>query len=87
MSAFHETLPRLLNPGGVYSFFNGMCPFNLFFHGVACELVTTELASLGLRTVFVPLQIQLDQETWEGVKRKYWERDVYYLPVSVYVPS
>jgi|AntAceMinimDraft_5_1070358.scaffolds.fasta_scaffold37252_2 protein arginine N-methyltransferase 2 len=34
MSDFHDALPSMLHPGGVYSFFNGMCPFNLFFHGV-----------------------------------------------------
>ena len=83
MSDFHDLLPRIVKPGGVYSFFNGMCPFNIFFHGVACELVKTELAALGFRIVFVPLQIQLDPSTWDGVNRKYWQRDVYYLPVSV----
>ena len=31
MAQFHEALPRLLRPGGIYSFFNGMCPFNFFF--------------------------------------------------------
>lgn len=39
MVRFHEELPRLLKPGGVYSFFNGLCPFNLFFQGVACQVV------------------------------------------------
>ena len=33
MEDFHAALPRLLKPGGVYSLFNGMCPFNIFFHG------------------------------------------------------
>lgn len=37
MSDFHDALPSLLHPGGVYSFFNGMCPFNLFFHGVKTQ--------------------------------------------------
>ena len=31
---FHETLPRILRPGGVYSFFNGLAPDNIFFHMV-----------------------------------------------------
>ena len=42
MKEFHDLLPRVLNPRGIYSFFNGMCPFNIFFHGVACELVKVE---------------------------------------------
>ena len=83
MSDFHERLPSLVKRGGIYSFFNGMCPFNIFFHGVACELVKTELAALGFSILYIPLQIQLDPSTWDGVHRKYWQRDVYYLPVSV----
>jgi len=31
-------LPKLLKPGGVYSFFNGFCPDNIFFQGVACQV-------------------------------------------------
>jgi len=53
---------------------------------VACELVKTELAALGLRTTFVPLQIELSADEWSGVTRPYWQRDVYYLPISVYLP-
>ena len=83
MQQFHEVLPQILYPGGIYSFFNGMCPFNIFFHGVACELVKIELNHLGFETVFIPIQINLDQSTWNGVTRKYWQRDVYYLPISV----
>lgn len=44
MREFHAHLPRLLAPGGVYSFFNGLCPDNLFFNMVQSELVKTELA-------------------------------------------
>ena len=33
MEDFHTALPSFVKPGGVYSFFNGMCPFNIFFHG------------------------------------------------------
>jgi protein arginine N-methyltransferase 2 len=31
---FHEQLPRLLKPSGVYSFFNGFASDNFFFHSV-----------------------------------------------------
>ena len=82
MEDFHSMLPSLVKPGGVYSFFNGMCPFNIFFQGVACELVKTELVALGFRVVFIPVQIDLDKSTWDGVKRKYWIGDTYYLPVA-----
>jgi len=32
MKDFHVQLPRLLRPGGIYSFFNGLAPDNIFFH-------------------------------------------------------
>jgi protein arginine N-methyltransferase 2 len=65
-----------------------MCPFNLFFHGVACELVKTELTALGFRSTFVPLGVDIPDQakTWDGVTRKYWQRDTYYLPICVYLP-
>ena len=77
----------LSRPSHLSFFAVGMCPFNLFFHGVACELVKTELASLGLRTTFVPLQIEIDKDKeWKGVNRPYWQRDVYYLPIARLMP-
>lgn len=40
---FHKFLPRIMSqhPRARYSYYNGMCPDNVFFHGVACE--TTRL--------------------------------------------
>jgi hypothetical protein len=56
---FHlYVLPDLLDtPNGVYSFFNGLAPDNLFFHGVACQCVKLQLASLGFDAEFVPCKI------------------------------
>jgi protein arginine N-methyltransferase 2 len=37
MEDFHTQMVHLLaKPHGTYSFFNGLAPDNLFFHGVAC---------------------------------------------------
>jgi len=80
---FHEYLPKLLKPGGIYSFFNGLCGDNAFFHVVYCQLVALELAHLGYTTQFIPLPVKdcLDENVWKGVKQKYWQLDTYYLPV------
>ncbi len=40
MSDFHQHLPRLLRPGACYSYFNGLCPDNIIFHGVYCQVST-----------------------------------------------
>lgn len=85
MAEFHAALPRLLRPGGLYSFFNGMCPFNFFFQGVACSVVQRELRAMGLRTTFEPLTIASPDAQWEGVRRRYFQADTYYLPQAVFV--
>jgi hypothetical protein len=77
----------LAKPGGIYSFFNGLAPDNIFFHGVACQCVKLQLAALGLDSEFLPCEIQVKDEVWEGIRRKYWHgRDTYYLPVCKWNP-
>lgn len=82
MREFHMHLPAVLRPGGVYSFFNGLAPDNAFFHAVYAEIVTREMAAMGLEAQFVTLPIgALRDKTWDGVRNRYWWSDVYYLPV------
>ena len=80
---FHEGVARTLQkPNGVYSFFNGLAPDNLFFHGVACQCVKLQLANMGLDSEFAPCEIHVKYTAWDGVRRKYWHgRDTYYLPI------
>ncbi|XP_021283642.1 protein arginine N-methyltransferase 2 [Herrania umbratica] len=80
---FHQHLPKLLKPGGIYSFFNGLCGGNAFFHVVYCHLVSLELENLGYSTQLIPLPVKdcLGEEVWQGVRHKYWQLDMYYLPV------
>ncbi|GLJ43724.1 hypothetical protein SUGI_0910380 [Cryptomeria japonica] len=83
MKEFHQYLPKLLKGEGIYSFFNGLCADNAFFHVVYCQLVALELANIGYATQFIPLPVKdcLEEKTWEGIRRKYWQLDTYYLPV------
>ncbi|OEU17896.1 hypothetical protein FRACYDRAFT_238326 [Fragilariopsis cylindrus CCMP1102] len=84
----------LSRPHGVYSFFNGLAPDNLFFHGVACNVVKLQLSTLGLDTDFLTCQMTAptstknshnNNATWDGIRRKYWHgRDVYYLPKATW---
>ena len=79
---FHELMVQVLSqPHGVYSFFNGLAPDNLFFHGVACQCVKLQLSQKGLDSDFLSCEIQVKDEEWKGIRRKYWHgRDTYYLP-------
>ena len=84
MREFHALLPRVMRPGGVYSYFNGLAPDNIFFHTVYCQLAAKELARLGFETAFdvVPIDTK-SAEIWKGVKRRYWWGDTYFLPTCV----
>jgi len=85
MREFHAHLPRILRPGGRYSFFNGLCPDNLFFQNVACQVITLELQALGLSCDFAEVTLEApDESTWEGVARPYYHRGTYYLPMATY---
>ncbi|KAH7431072.1 hypothetical protein KP509_08G028600 [Ceratopteris richardii] len=83
LAEFHKWLPQLLKPGGIYSFFNGLCADNAFFHVVYCQLVSLVLSQMGFEVQFIPLPIKecLDEKVWEGVSHKYWQLDTYFLPV------
>ena len=87
MREFHACLPKLLKqPDGIYSFFNGMCGDNAFFHVVYNQIVELELDHLGFSTQLVPLPIQNNygEKEWEGLERKYWQLDTYFLPFVVH---
>ncbi|CAH8632095.1 unnamed protein product [Heterobilharzia americana] len=92
---FHTWLPKLLSlpnhqdPEGTkslcfpgrYSYYNGLCPDNVFFHGVACETMRLHLNRLGISCVFDPIAVDVaDQEIWKDVSKRYWYFDTYFLP-------
>ncbi|KAL1510463.1 hypothetical protein AB1Y20_006770 [Prymnesium parvum] len=86
MADFHDELPRILRRGGVYSFFNGLCPFNVFFQGVACAVVQLELQALGFTSTFEAMPVHVPDEhdeQWAQIRRKYYFSDTYYLPHCV----
>jgi hypothetical protein len=50
--------------------------------------VKLQLQQLGLETEFLPCEIQVNSDEWEGIRRKYWhDRDTYYLPRSTWRPE
>eukprot|EP01126_Amoeba_proteus_P039938 TRINITY_DN4234_c0_g1_i8.p1 TRINITY_DN4234_c0_g1~~TRINITY_DN4234_c0_g1_i8.p1 ORF type:complete len:285 (+),score=59.17 TRINITY_DN4234_c0_g1_i8:387-1241(+) len=82
LKEFHEYLGDHLKPGGTYSYFNGLAATNSFFHEVYREVVKLELKQMhNIIVEFIQVPIQPDEVTWEGVARKYWTLDVYFLPV------
>ncbi|EDQ87989.1 uncharacterized protein MONBRDRAFT_33022 [Monosiga brevicollis MX1] len=82
MQEFHQVLPRLLRPDGLYSFFNGICTENVFFQGVACQVVKLQLEELGFDTEFHTIEVDSgDDATWKDVAFRYFSGSAYYLPM------
>jgi protein arginine N-methyltransferase 2 len=88
MQLLHKRLPTLMNPGGVYSFFNGLSPDNIFFHLVAGEVARRELNELGFEVSYYPIRVEKQawDETWDGISRKYWHFDQYFVPKCMFRP-
>ena len=89
---FHVHLPKLFQKSKeegkrcTYSYFNGFCPDNIFFHMVYNRLIAKELKDLsGMLTTFE--SVKVDKIDWEGVTGhgKYWEMETYFLPTSTYL--
>jgi len=87
MREFHSQLPRLLRRGGMYSFFNGFCPDNIFFQGVMCQVLQHELARQNMEVDFAECDIEVDDKEWQGVSRKYFWSNTYYLPICKKKPD
>ena len=85
MRDFMEHLPTLVRPGGIYSFFNGLCPENIIFQGVACQVIKLELEQMpGSRfeTEFYPMSVDCkDASLWDGTPFRYYFRSDYHLPL------
>ncbi|KXN68305.1 S-adenosyl-L-methionine-dependent methyltransferase [Conidiobolus coronatus NRRL 28638] len=87
LKQFHEILPNILSPEGVYSFFNGLGGDVKLFHDVYCQVVEYHLQEIGISIEFVT--VEMDPESckiWDGVKRRYWQLEKYHLPICKLLP-
>ncbi|PRP87556.1 arginine N-methyltransferase 2 [Planoprotostelium fungivorum] len=79
---FCELVPSILNPGGVYSFFNGLGGSNPFFHAVYCRIAEMEMLQMGLETTYIKVEMEEPTDkAWDGVARKYFTLNHYNLPM------
>jgi len=85
MDEFHtKVVTKLLKADGIYSFFNGLAPDNVFFHGVSCNCLKIQLGALGFDVDFLTCEIQVKDDEWKNTRRKYWHFDHYFLPVCTF---
>ncbi|KAJ9076805.1 Arginine N-methyltransferase 2 [Entomophthora muscae] len=86
MKEFHEQVPNMLSDDGTYSFFNGLGGDVKLFHDVYCRIAQLHLADLNIETTFS--QITIDPSSakiWDGVKRRYWQLQLYHLPTCKFI--
>ncbi|GAA51339.1 arginine N-methyltransferase 2 [Clonorchis sinensis] len=95
---FHSWLPKLLRhpctgsdgetKTGRYSYYNGVCPDNVFFHGVACETIRLHLKRLNVECIFEPISVDVsDPKLWKDLSNRYWYFDTYFLPKCTFQPE
>jgi len=84
MQMLHKKLPHVLREKGIYSFFNGLAPDNIYFHMVYGEIARRELNELGFLVRYHPIPIDAThQSIWEGVQHRYWKFQTYFMPVCI----
>ena len=81
---FMALLPTLLNPGGTFSYFNGIASHDEFLHRVYGDAARQRLAALGLRLRFESVPVEVDERTFAGVEggRNWWALERYLLPIA-----
>lgn len=59
-----------------------MCADNVFFLGVACQVVKEELAKDGFAAEFHRCEVDSgDDRTWQDMQFKYFQSDSYFIPI------
>ena len=85
---FTEYVIALLNPeGGRFGFFNGLGADRKISYDVYRKVVEMDLFEAGLETKWEVVKVgDLEKEgEWEGVRRKYWSLDEYWLPICTFL--
>ncbi|KAI5812289.1 S-adenosyl-L-methionine-dependent methyltransferase [Pyronema omphalodes] len=85
-SFFEDYVIALLAEGGRFSFFHGLGADKRISYDVYTRVVEIDLLEAGLETEWVEVEIDLKEEEWDGVRRRYWDvGNIYRLPVCTFV--
>ncbi|KAI0194592.1 arginine N-methyltransferase 2 [Astrocystis sublimbata] len=83
---FTEYVPALLDEGGIFSFFNGLGADRKVCYDVYIRVVEMHLSDAGLDLDWDHMKVDMKgleedgKGEWQGVKRRYWTLDEYWLP-------
>ncbi|GAB7366542.1 hypothetical protein MBLNU230_g8530t1 [Neophaeotheca triangularis] len=86
---FAEHVIALLDPQGKFGFYNGLGADRQVCYDVYTKVVELDLFEAGMDTEWEVLKVpDLDGEgQWKGVRRKYWDVDVYRLPTCTFIAN
>ncbi|KAK6358729.1 Arginine N-methyltransferase 2 [Orbilia blumenaviensis] len=86
---FTEYVIALLSPEGKFSFFNGLGADRQISYDVYKKVVDIDLLEAGLETEWVEVPVDSKKMEgdgeWKGVRRKYWDLEKYWLPVTKFI--
>lgn len=68
-------------PSARFGFFHGLAGTNPFLYDVYTRVAEVDLRDIGLVTAWEQIRPQTTEETWRGIKRRYWSLDVHNIPV------
>lgn len=83
---FFDNVVGLLAPTGVFSFFNGLGADRQVCYDVYKNVVEVDLQEYGLTVKYDVIKVKEnvkgeEGKVWDGIKRRYWVVDEFYLPV------
>ena len=61
---------------------HGLAGTNAFLYDVYTRVSEVDLRDIGLVTEWEEVRPATTEETWRGIKRKYWSLDVHRIPLA-----
>jgi len=80
---FFPLLPRILAPGGRFSFYNVYQPHDAVRHVAYSSYLQAILLKQGYRCTYHHLPVHVPPEDWEGIESPYWLHQMYLVPKCV----
>lgn len=82
---FFDQVVALLKPTGIFSFFNGLGADRKVCYDVYKQVVEVDVQDYGMSVEYIPMPVNLDKSTWNGIRHEYWTLSEYYLPKITFV--
>ena len=82
---FSENVIGLLDPGGIWGFFNGLGADRQISYDVYTKVVEMDLFEAGFDVEWETIEVPKMEGEWQGVRRRYFVAEKYRLPVCIFM--